>query len=290
MMKRHIIALVVVMLLASGPEGFTAEPSLPVVRMEIEYAKVDDVSLTLDAFVPDGPGPFPTCILVHGGGFTKGDKQSSINPLFKPLSNAGFAWFTINYRLAPQHRWPACMKDVETAIRWVKEHAQEYKVDVHRIALIGGSAGGFLVSSVAARPTDETRVAAVIPFYGAHDREFQIRHFQVLGESTKALLGLTELNEATWQRLREISSTTYLHQGMPPFLLIHGDRDEQVPLEQSVRFQEKMQALGNACDLIIIPGGGHGMGGWNKLNSDYQAQMIAWLNNEFQGQADQKKQ
>jgi len=288
MMKCRVVALVVT-LLVSGPEGFAAEPSLPAVRMDIEYAQVDDVSLTLDAFVPDGPGPFPTCILVHGGGFTKGDKQSYIKPLFEPLSQSGFVWFTINYRLAPQHRWPACVEDVETAIRWVKEHASEYKVDINRMALIGESAGGFLVSYVAARPTDETRVAAVIPFYGAHDREFQIRHFQVLGESTKALLGLTELNEAAWQRLRETSSTTYLHQGMPPFLLIHGDQDQQVPLEQSVRFQEKMKALGNACDLIIIPGGSHGMGGWNKLNSDYREQMIGWLNKVFNERADQNR-
>ena len=79
-----------------------AEPAIPVLKTDIEFAKVGDVSLTLDAFVPEGAGPFPTCILVHGGGFIRGDKQSYIKPLFEPLSKAGFAWFTINYRLAPQ--------------------------------------------------------------------------------------------------------------------------------------------------------------------------------------------
>ena len=121
-------------------------------RTDIEFAKAGDVSLTLDAFVPEGAGPFPTCILVHGGGFTKGDKTSFIKPLFEPLSKAGFAWFTINYRLAPAHRWPACLDDVETAIRWVRTHAKEYKVDPARIALIGESAGGHLVALLA---TDE---------------------------------------------------------------------------------------------------------------------------------------
>src|SRR5438045_1220523 len=111
-------------------------------KTDIEFAKAGNVSLTLDAFVPEGAGPFPTCILVHGGGFTKGDKTSFIKPLFEPLSKAGFAWFTINYRLAPAHRWPACLDDVETAIRWVRAHAREYKVDTSRIALIGESAGG----------------------------------------------------------------------------------------------------------------------------------------------------
>src|SRR4030095_12670147 len=119
---------------------------VPAIRTDIEFSKVASVNLTLDAFVPEGPGPFPTCILVHGGGFVRGDKQTYIKPLFAPLSEAGFTWFTINYRLAPEHRWPACAEDVETAVRWIKSHAKEYKVDANRIALIGESAGGHLVS------------------------------------------------------------------------------------------------------------------------------------------------
>src|SRR5258708_6196600 len=86
-------------------------------KTDIEFANAGEVNLTLDACVPDGAGPFRTCIMVHGGGFTKGDRTSFIKPLFEPLGKAGFAWFTINYRLAPTHRWPACLDDVETAIR-----------------------------------------------------------------------------------------------------------------------------------------------------------------------------
>src|SRR3954462_11547776 len=86
-------------------------------------------------------------------------------PWFAPLSEAKFTWFTINYRLAPQHRWPASQDDVESAIRWVRAHAKEYKVDVNRIALIGESAGGHLVSMVGARAKGDTALAAVVPFY-----------------------------------------------------------------------------------------------------------------------------
>ena len=254
-----------------------AEPAIPFLKTDIEFAKVGDVSLTLDAFVPEGTGPFPACILVHGGGFIRGDKQSYIKPLFEPLSKAGFAWFTINYRLAPQHRWPACAEDVETAIRWVKAHAKEYKVDVGRIALIGESAGGHLVSWVGTRATDDTRVAAVVPFYAPHDLELQVKHRNMLGESMTALLGLTELNDDAWKRLREVSPSSYVHKAMPPFLLIHGDKDPTVPFEQSTRFQKQMQDAGNQCDLITILEGVHGMGGWDKLNSDYKAQLVAWL-------------
>ena len=102
-------ALLGIVSVSRGQEP-TKSAVLPL-KLDIEFAKVGDVSLTLDAFVPDGPGPFPTCILVHGGGFVRGDKQTYIKPLFAPLSEAGFTWFTINYRLAPEHRWPACADD-----------------------------------------------------------------------------------------------------------------------------------------------------------------------------------
>ncbi len=255
-----------------------AEPGLPPLKADIEFAKVGDISLTLDAFVPDGTGPFPTCILVHGGGWVRGDKQSYIKPLFEPLSKAGFTWFTINYRLAPQHRWPACAEDVETAIRWVKAHAKEYKVDSNRIALIGESAGGHLVSWVGTHLKDDTRVRAVVPFYAPHDLELQVKHRNMLGESMTGLLGVTELNDDAWKRLRAASPSNYVHKGMPPFLQIHGDKDPTVPFEQSTRFQKQMQDAGNQSDLITIPNGVHGMGGWDKLDPKYQDKLVAWLN------------
>lgn len=247
-------------------------------KTDIEFARIGDISLTLDAFVPDGDGPFPTAILVHGGGFTKGDKQSYIKPLFAPLSEARFSWFTINYRLAPAHPWPACLDDVETAIRWVKAHAKEYKVDLNRIALIGESAGGYLVSMAGVRAHGDTSLAAVVPFYAPHDLVMQTVKRQSVSGGLSGLFGISEeLNDANRKVLAEHSPLNQLKAGLPPFLLIHGDKDEQVPYEQSPRFQEKTKALGNRCDLITIPGGIHGMGGWEKLGSPYIKDMIAWL-------------
>jgi len=255
-----------------------AADELPPLKKDIEFAKVGDVSLKLDAFVPEGKGPFPTCILVHGGGFMRGTKQHYITPLFEPLSKAGYTWFTIDYRLAPAHRWPACADDVTTAVRWVKEHAAEYKVDVNRIAIIGESAGGHLVSWVGAQNEKEKLgLSAVVPIYAPHDLEFQVQHRKELGPSMTALLDLKELNEDAWMKLRAASITTNLPSKLPPYLLIHGTKDEQVPYEQSTRFQEKMKAVGNRCDLITIDGGIHGMGGWDKLQSNYREQLVAWL-------------
>ena len=247
-------------------------------KTDLEFARPGGTPLTLDAFVPDGKGPFATCILVHGGGFTKGDKATFIKPLFEPLSKAGFTWFTINYRLAPQHRYPACVEDVESAVRWVKVHAGEFKVDPDRIALIGESAGGHLVSLAGVRSKDETRVAAVVPFYAPHDLELRVKQSPSIPAWVEALFGLKELNDASWEILRAASPVHHIRGGLPPYLLIHGTKDDKVPFEQSLMFQEKMKAVGNVCDLIRIEGGAHGMGGWEKLGSTYREQMISWLN------------
>ncbi len=250
--------------------------TLPGMKHDIEFAKAGDVILTLDAFVPEGDGPFATCILVHGGGFTKGDKQTFIKPLFEPLAKAGFAWFTINYRLAPQHQWPACAEDVASAIKWVKAHASEYKVDMKRIALIGESAGGHLVSWAGVTSEGETRVAAVVPFYPPHDLVVQVKMRNALG-GLGGLIGMDDLNDAALKKLADISPINHIKPGLPPFLQIHGDKDVTVPISQSVNFEAKMKTAGNACETITISGGIHGMGGWEKLGSDYQVQMIAWL-------------
>lgn len=250
--------------------------TIPGLKQDIEFAKAGEVSLTLDAWVPEGSGPFATCILVHGGGFTKGDKHSFITPLFEPLAKAGFTWFTINYRLAPQHRWPACAEDVASAIRWVKAHAAEYKVDVNRIAIIGESAGGHLVSWAGVTGGGDTRVAAVVPFYPPQDLVAHVKRRNEL-RGLGDLIGSHDMNEVNFAKLAEMSPITHVKAGLPPFLQIHGDADTTVAHEQSVMFEKAMKAAGNTCETITVKGGGHGMGGWAKLKSHYAAQMIAWL-------------
>lgn len=256
-----------------------AEPAFtaPGMKHDIEFAKAGEVSLTLDAYVPpDAKGELPTCILVHGGGFTHGEKQVFIRPLFEPLVKAGMVWFTINYRLAPDHQWPACAEDVAAAVRWVKAHAKEYHVDVGRIALIGESAGGHLVAWEAVSGGEDTRVAAVVPFYAPFDLVTHVqrrKEMRGLGD----LIGSKEMSEANFQKLAVMSPLHKVRAGLPPFLLIHGDADTTVAPEQSVVFQAKMKEVGNVCDLITVPGGIHGMNGWGKLNSDYAERMVAWL-------------
>jgi alpha-L-fucosidase 2 len=248
---------------------------------DIEFAKVDGVSLLLDTFVPDGPGPFAGVIMVHGGGWNSGDKSGGrgrglMAPMDDPLSRAGFVWFEINYRLAPKYPYPACIDDVETAIRWVKAHAAEYHLDPSRIALAGESAGGHLVDLAAARADPSTRVAAVVSFYGVPDLVAQAKA-SAATNTVGRIFGLSHLDDSATPLLLSASAISHLKPGLPPFLLVHGDKDEKVPYQEDLDFRARLLALGVPCDLITIHGGGHGMITWEKIAPEYKDQVVAWL-------------
>jgi len=264
----------------------------PMDRKEVEFAHPGGKSLLLDLHVPDGAGPFPAAILVHGGGFDEGSRSTNVRPLFDVLANAGIAWFSIDYRMAPEFRFPQAKEDIDAAIKWVKANARNYKVDVSKIVLSGESAGGFLVNYAATHETPETRVAAVVDFYGpvdyekiAHQRADYPARFNMAsinGHKAKGggiwFFQVDGYDEASYAKLKEISPLHAVHKGMPPFLAIHGTRDDQVPYEQSTILCGAMRKVDAICDVVTVEAGGHGMGGWKDADQQhYKADMVAWL-------------
>jgi acetyl esterase/lipase len=277
MLLRLIAFLFVATLARAAEPGF---------HSDIEYGTAAGVSLKLDASVPEGDGPFPIAILVHGGGWSSGDKANvgskgggaDVSPWFAPLTAAKFTWFSINYRLAPAHRWPACFDDVQTAIRWVKAHAAEFKGDPKRIAIFGHSAGGHLATLAGVLGEGDTRVQAVVGYAPVTDFEYEL---PVRGGLSLSLQNLhnqpKEPNAASLAILRETAPTNLVKPGLPPFLLMHGDADKTVPYQTSINFQAKLRAAGVTCDLITIPGAPHGLLTWDKFLPGYQDKLIAWL-------------
>ena len=252
---------------------------------DLEYGQAGGEKLLLDVSVPVGGGPHPVAILVHGGGWSRGDKfrvpsgdSADITPMFAPLTAAKFTWFSINYRHAPQHRWPACLEDVQTAIRWVKAHAAEFNGDPARIALFGHSAGGHLVCLVATLADDSVRVQAVVGYAPVTNHEQDLPVRGGLSSSLQNLLNRPKgLTPESLGLLREISPLNHVRPGLPPFLLIHGELDKTVPLQQSLEFQARLRANDDTCDLMVLPGAGHGLADWERLDPDYPARMVKWL-------------
>ena len=252
-------------------------------KTDIEYGRAGDVRLLLDASVPAGGGPFPVAIIVHGGGWSSGDKQRDtasrdISPLFEPLTRGNFTWFSINYRLAPTNRWPAGFEDVQTAICWVKAHAAEYKGDPNRVALIGHSAGGQLVCLAAVLANDDTRVQAVVGLAAVTDLLADTAQRGSLSKSLQALLDRPpEPDDETRKILRELSPIAHVKPGLPPFLLMQGDADKTVPWRQSSNFQAKLKASGVVCDFITLTNAQHSLVGWEKFDAGYPDKLVTWL-------------
>ena len=246
----------------------------PGVKAEIEYGKAEGVSLRMDAWVPEGAGPFPAVLVVHGGGWSAGDKQFNFKLLFEPLSKAGFAWFTVDYRLAPQYPYPAAIDDVVKAIKYVQAHAKEYRIDPKRIAITGESAGGHIVAYIGARYGEELKLAGVIPFYPPTD-------FVALAEGTdktpnafRAVSQFVGVGD-----LRDASATTWVKKGMPPFLFVHGTEDPTVPIHQSELMCDLITKAGSACELYSVPGAPHWIGGWERNPEwrGYKEKVPEWL-------------
>jgi acetyl esterase len=259
---------------------------------DVEYARPQGKPVFLDLHVPDGAGPFPAAILVHGGGFDEGSKSTNVRPLFDVLADAGFAWFSIDYRLAPAAHHAQANEDVVSAIRWVKAHAAQYHVDASKIALIGESAGGLLVNYVGTHETPESKVAAVVDFYGpvdygrmALERRDHPERFNMKSISRHAANGggihffeVEELNDVGLAKLHASAPLFAVHKGMPPFLAIHGTKDDQVPFDQSELMCGAMHKVGAVCELITIQDGGHGMGGWKAPEMQHwKPEMVKWL-------------
>lgn len=249
---------------------------------DIEYARAGGFSLRMDAWMPDGPGPFPAAILVHGGGWVKGDRRGDVQPLFQPLEHAGIAWFSISYRLAKGSGEQIAsallagqaVDDVKHAISFIKAHAGEYNIDPNRIALIGESAGAQLAAMAALKPGSAGPVRAVVAFYGPFD----------LADLARKYVNGTDSNlvNMIFQGLGTYSPINLVTSDAPPFLLIHGTADTLVPFSQSEQMYARLQAAHVPSELYPVKGAGHGIRWWESAHvTAYKQHMIDWLTDEL---------
>ncbi len=245
--------------------------------------------LKLDAYVPKGRGPFPAVIIAHGGGWEAGDKVTYAAPIFEPLAKAGFAWFSINYRLTPQARHQDQLDDLREAIRYVKAYAKTFRIDPNRLALLGESASAQMVSYLATNAQTEKEaglnVAAVVSFYGVYDLTAMVKEHSPRALHAR-LFGLQELNDQAWTMLRRYSPLynveTYLPhplriQQMPPLLLICGTKDGLY--KQQEAFSQRLQSLNARYDSFAVEGAPHGMENWEGHPEwmSYKQKLVDWL-------------
>ena len=260
-------------------------------KRDLVYGEAGGETLKLDICTPDGAGPFPVVILVHGGGWGSGDKDGAagsgadITPWFGALTDAGIAWVSINYRLAPAYRWPAPLEDTRAAVTWVRAHIAEHGGDPARLALMGHSAGGHLALMAAMPEAGEAApVDAVVGCAAVSDL---VSDSKRRGEISKALQNLfnfaPDLAPASLEVLAGASPLGRIQPGCPPVLFLHGDADKTVPIGQSREFQEKARAAGVRCDLHVLPAAPHRLTEWVKHDPEWSRVLTDWLKARWAG-------
>lgn len=216
------------------------------------YAQHGVHCLTLDAYLPAGER-LPAVILVHGGGWKAG-YRSEFAPMALRLAQQGFAAVTISYRLSGEARYPAAVRDVQDAVRWVRAHADELHIDPRRIALAGGSAGGQLASLAGLTLGDGEGVQAIINIDGLSDftSELALKYEDDPAKHPSAagawFGGRYADQPALW---REASPIRHVRAGMPPLLFIGSAQPRFAAGREAM--MAKMAQVGAASEQLLLP-------------------------------------
>ncbi|MCZ2075299.1 MAG: alpha/beta hydrolase [Bryobacterales bacterium] len=204
-------------------------------------------------------GRRPGVIVIHGGGWVGGTKESVVRNFCLPYLEKGFVVANVEYRLAKAAPAPAAVEDVLKAANWFRDNARRYNVDRDRIVVTGGSAGGHLALMVgmvpkSARLGKPAKVAAVVNFYGITDVGDQLEGPNM----RKYAVTWVPEQEARLVLARRVSPASYVRKDLPAILTIHGDADETVPYEHGVNLTRELRDEGADAELIPIAGGKHG--------------------------------
>lgn len=241
-------------------------------QRDIEYARAGRSSLKLD-FYPahNGASAAPLLIYIHGGAWRAGSKDK---PPIVPLTEQGFAVASVDYRLTTVAPFPANLNDIKAAIRFLRKNAGELNCDARRFAIVGSSAGGHLAALAgvtdenpelegdrAVRGVVSSEVQAIVSFFGASNLQ------SILGQSTRHGLSvrvpalrllLGGLPDEKPALAKQASPVTHVGAKSPALLLIHGDADPQMPIEQSRELHAAYERAKRPVEFVTLHGSAHG--------------------------------
>jgi acetyl esterase/lipase len=224
----------------------------------VEYASVGDHALQLDAFVPKADGEHPAVLVVHGGSWRSGNRMQ-LRTYARMLANMGHCCFCIDYRLAPDHKFPAQIDDCRTAVKWIRENAVKYKVDSGRVGAIGYSAGGHLVSLLATTgeaPSEENgNVDTRIQAAAAGGAPTDFRTFDDNGKWAEYWMG-GDLDSVP-EKFHQASSVAFVDADDAPVFFFNGTADELVSVKWSKDCHDALKAVGVKTEMHLIEGAGH---------------------------------
>lgn len=247
-------SLIAILWLSVLPLSALAERDAVEVRRDIVYHRVGERELLLDAYLPKAGANRPAVLVVHGGGWRTGDRRQ-LRAYARGLAERGFVGFAIDYRLAPKHKFPAQIEDCRAAVKWVRQHAEEYGADPERIGAVGYSAGGHLAlllgTTGEAGEGADTRLQAVVAGGAPGDFEW----FPDNGKWAEFLMG-GDLDTAA-ENFHDASPSVFADKADPPVFMFHGAADQIVPLVWSESCHKSLVKAGVRAELHVIPDADH---------------------------------
>ena len=237
----------------------------------------------MDLYLPPAKnGPSAVVINIHGGGWNKGVKESQTG--FGTFFKIGFAVANMEYRLTGQATAPAAVEDARCALLYLIKNAKELNIDVNRIVVMGGSAGGHLALMAGllendyrfdgnCRGVENVKVAAIIDKYGISDVWDWGYGKNITSKSASAWLGAKATDK---EFAMSVSPINYVTKSSPPTFIVHGDADPTVPYQQSVDLHKKFLEAGVRTEFVTVKGGLHGKF-TKEQNSDLNKSIVAFL-------------
>ena len=272
------------------------------IEKNIVIGTYSGLALLMDVHYPEKPNGYGI-IHIPGSAWWKAlgynapllSQNMKVEIYGKPLVEQGYTVFSLNHRAIPRFQFPSQLDDVQRAVRFIRFHADTFKIDPNSIGAVGGSSGGHLVSLLGVldgkgNPSDPdpvNRMSAKVQTVVARATPIDLARVKGKGNLFIALFvgavaPTEDPNSMESQLYWAASPINFISSDDPPFLLLHGDKDDSIPYEQSELMRDALKDVGVETRLITIPGGGHGATFPGAQNPpDYIGAMINWFDHHL---------
>ena len=239
---------------------------------DVEFRKTPSRTLMARIYQPQGKGPFPALLDLHGGAWNDKDRLANV-PMDEALAKSGMLVVAVDLRLAPEAPYPGSVQDANYAVRWLKHKAKEWNGDASRLGVLGSSTGGHVAELLAMRPNDprynahplpeapnvDASIADVIarsPISDPHTRYQQAEKMK-----REEMMAKTKRYFIPWESIYEGNPQQILERGekvtMPPMFIMQGELDDNVIPPIQIKFADTYRKAGGECELEVFPGCGH---------------------------------
>jgi acetyl esterase/lipase len=255
------VSLATITLLLASRIVLAEEPGIDV-RYSQTYTTRDTGPLEADVYMPTGKGPFPAMLVVHGGAWRMGSR-AQLAGVANAFAEHGYTAVAISYRLAPKSKFPAQIYDCEAAVRWMRAHAADYKIDPQRIGGYGYSAGGHLVALLGTLDDKNLREESVpanapscrLQCVLAGGAPCDFRDMPADSNQLSFWLGGTRSQKP--ENYRDASPAKYIAPGDPPMFFFSGEDDELVPISSPKQMVKELKNAGDTAEMYPIKNAGH---------------------------------